>query len=36
MITGTVIFNVCVGVGLSAACGFRVFVPLVLFGPAQQ
>ena len=28
--------SVCVGIGLSAACGFRVFVPLVVMGIAAQ
>ena len=28
--------SVCVGIGLSAACGFRVFVPLVVMSIAAQ
>lgn len=36
MITGTVVFNVCIGVGLSAACGFRVFVPLLVLSIASK
>ena len=30
MIFGTMFFNVCIGIGLSAACGFRVFAPLLV------
>src|SRR5712691_7979200 len=29
------LFSVCVGVGLSAACGFRVFVPLLALSIAS-
>lgn len=34
MIFGTIFFYVCVGVGLSAACGFRVFAPLLVVSVA--
>jgi len=30
LIFGTMFFNVCIGIGLSAACGFRVFAPLLV------
>jgi len=30
------LFSVCVGVGLAAACGFRVFVPLLVMGIAAN
>src|SRR6266576_3179127 len=30
------LLSVCVGIGLSAACGFRVFVPLVVMSIAAQ
>jgi hypothetical protein len=30
------VFSVCVGVGLSAACGFRVFVPLLVLSIASH
>jgi len=30
------VLSVCVGIGLSAACGFRVFVPLVVMSIAAQ
>lgn len=36
MIGISTIFNVCVGVGLSAACGFRVFVPLLALSIASK
>jgi len=29
------LFSICVGVGLSAACGFRVFVPLLVMSVAS-
>jgi len=28
------LLSICVGIGLSAACGFRVFVPLVVMSAA--
>ncbi len=30
------LLSLCVGVGLSAACGFRVFVPLLIMSAAAQ
>lgn len=30
------LFSICLGVGLAAACGFRVFVPLLLTSVAAQ
>src|SRR5580765_8928620 len=30
------LFSICVGVGLSAACGFRVFVPLLVMSVASH
>lgn len=36
MIDWEIVFNVCVGVGLSAACGFRVFVPLLILSAAAS
>ncbi len=30
------LLNVCMGLGLSAACGFRVFVPLLAMSLAAQ
>src|SRR5580698_7145013 len=32
----TIIFGLLMGVGLSAACGFRVFVPLLVFSVASH
>lgn len=31
-----VVLGLCVGVGLAAACGFRVFVPFLVMGVAQR
>jgi hypothetical protein len=31
-----ILFCVCIGIGLSAACGFRVFVPLLAMGIAAR
>jgi len=31
-----IVFTVCIGVGLSAACGFRVFVPLLILSVASS
>ena len=30
------ILGLCIGVGLSAACGFRVFVPLLVMSILQR
>ena len=30
------LLSVCLGLGLSAACGFRVFVPLLVLGVAAR
>lgn len=30
------LFSICLGIGLSAACGFRVFVPLLVTGLAAR
>lgn len=30
------LFSLCIGLGLSAACGFRVFVPMFIMSVAQQ
>jgi hypothetical protein len=31
-----IVLSICLGVGLAAACGFRVFVPLLLIGIAAK
>ena len=36
MINESTILSVCLGLGLAAACGFRVFVPLLLVGLASR
>jgi len=36
MINESTILSVCLGLGLAAACGFRVFVPLLLVGVAAR
>lgn len=31
-----IVLSICIGIGLAAACGFRVFVPLLLIGIAAK
>lgn len=31
-----IVFGICLGIGLAAACGFRIFVPLLVMSIASR